>query len=66
MPPALMVTGSARLEALLKPGDSLASRNSQFRLHWLDFKEAALTFSGMDKTENFNRLMTIDGFPESF
>ena len=40
MPPALLVTGSARLDAFRKTGDSLAGRQFQFRLHPLDFKEA--------------------------
>ena len=65
MPPALLVTGSARLEAFRKTGDSLAGRHFQFRLHPLDFKEA-LAFSGLSGDEIFTRLMTVGGFPEPF
>lgn len=65
MPLALLVTGSARLEAFRKTGDSLAGRHFQFRLHPLDFKEA-LAFSGLSGDEIFTRLMTVGGFPEPF
>ena len=40
IPPGLMVTGSARLDAFRKVGDSLAGRHFQFRLHPIDLKEA--------------------------
>ena len=65
MPPALLVTGSARLDAFRKTGDSLAGRHFQFRLHPLDFKEA-LALSGLSGDEIFTRLMTVGGFPEPF
>ena len=65
MPPALLVTGSARLDAFRKTGDSLAGRHFQFRLHPLDLKEA-LAFSGLSSDEIFTRLMTVGGFPEPF
>lgn len=65
MPPALLVTGNASLEALRKTGDALASRHFQFRLHPLDLKEA-LKFSSLDKNDIFNRLMRVGGFPEPF
>ncbi len=65
LPPALLVTGSARLTAFRKVGDSLAGRHFQFRLHPLDLKEA-LTFTDLDRDECFNRLMTVGGFPEPF
>ena len=65
MPPALLVTGSARLEAFRKTGDSLAGRHFQFRLHPVDFKEA-LAVSGLGRDEIFARLMTVGGFPEPF
>jgi len=64
-PPALLVTGSARLNAFRKGGDSLAGRHFQFRLHPLDLKEA-LAFTNIDKEECFDRLMNIGGFPEPF
>jgi len=65
MPPSIVVTGSAKLNAFRKVGDSLAGRHFQFRLHPLDFKEA-VAFSGLDKDECFERLMTVGGFPEPF
>ena len=65
LPPALLVTGSAKLNAFRKVGDSLAGRHFQFRLHPLDLKEA-LTSTNLDKQECFERLMTVGGFPEPF
>jgi predicted AAA+ superfamily ATPase len=65
MPPALVVTGSARLGAFRQVGDSLAGRHFQFRLHPLDLKEA-LAFSGLDRAACFERLLDVGGFPEPF
>ena len=65
LPPALLVTGSARLAAFRKTGDSLAGRHFQFRLHPLDLKEA-LAFTDLGRDEIFDRLMTVGGFPEPF
>jgi len=65
LPPAMLVTGSAKLNAFRKTGDSLAGRHFQFRLHPLDLKEA-LAFTDLDKQECLNRLMTVGGFPEPF
>ena len=65
LPPALLVTGSARLTAFRKTGDSLAGRHFQFRLHPLDLKEA-LAFADLGSDEIFDRLMTVGGFPEPF
>jgi len=65
IPPALLVTGSARLNAFRKVGDSLAGRHYQFRLHPVDFKEA-MAHTDLSKEEIFNRLMTVGGFPEPF
>jgi len=65
IPPALLVTGSARLSAFRKVGDSLAGRHFEFRLHPVDLKEA-LACTDMDRDEAFNRLMTVGGFPEPF
>ncbi len=65
LPPALLVTGSARLAAFRKAGDSLAGRHFQFRLHPLDLKEA-LAFTDLGRDEIFDRLMTVGGFPEPF
>ena len=65
LPPALLVTSSARLAAFRKTGDSLAGRHFQFRLHPLDLKEA-LAFTDLGRDEIFDRLMTVGGFPEPF
>jgi predicted AAA+ superfamily ATPase len=65
MPPALVVTGSAKLAVFRKVGDSLAGRHFQFRLHPVDLKEA-MAFSGLDRNESFDRLMSVGGFPEPF
>jgi predicted AAA+ superfamily ATPase len=65
IPPGLMVTGSARLDAFRKVGDSLAGRHFQFRLHPIDLKEA-LTYSDLEAPDIFTRLMAVGGFPEPF
>ena len=65
IPPSLIVTGSAKLTAFRKVGDSLAGRHFQFRLHPIDFKEAT-AYTELDGNDIFNRLMTVGGFPEPF
>ena len=40
LPPALLVTGSAKPAAFRRTGDSLAGRYFHFRLHPVDMKEA--------------------------
>ena len=65
IPPGLMVTGSARLDAFRKVGDSLAGRHFQFRLHPIDLKEA-LAYSDLEVPDIFTRLMAVGGFPEPF
>ncbi len=65
IPPALLVTGSSKLNTYRKMGDSLAGRYFQFRLHPLDLKEAVNEWQ-KDPHEAFNTLLTIGGFPEPF
>ena len=65
LPPALIVTGSARLEAFRKAGDSLAGRYFHFRLHPIDMKEA-LSYTDLGADDIFDRLMHLGGFPEPF
>ena len=65
IPPGLLVTGSADLDAFRKSGDSLAGRHFLFRLHPVDLKEAAAN-SDLREEEAFERLMTVGGFPEPF
>lgn len=61
--PALIVTGSARLDQGRKMGDSLAGRYWLFRLHPFDVKEVK---SFLPPEEAFHRLMNVGGFPEPF
>lgn len=64
--PAIVVTGSAKLDTYKKVGDSLAGRFFQFRLHPLDLKEIA-NFNKSLLTENtLDQLLKIGGFPEPF
>ncbi len=65
LPPALVVTGSAKLTAFRKVGDSLAGRHFEYRLHPLDFKEAK-QYTELSDREIFTRLLTLGGFPEPF
>jgi len=65
IPPGLLATGSARLSAFRKTGDSLAGRHFEFRLHPLDLKEA-VAYSGLDTNECYKRLLSVGGFPEPF
>ena len=63
IPPALVVTGSARMEAFRKVGDSLAGRYFSHRLHPLDIREAA---SFLEPQEAMERILKVGGFPEPF
>jgi len=65
MPPALVVTGSARLSAFRKVGDSLAGRHFEFRLHPFDLKEI-LSESDLAAGDSFQRLLAVGGFAEPF
>lgn len=61
--PALLVTGSARIDAFRKAGDSLAGRYFLYHLHPFDIKEVKNT---MNPDDAFNRIMKLSGFPEPF
>lgn len=63
IPPAIVVTGSARLDAFRKVGDSLAGRFFSYRLHPFDVRELA---SQMEPAEILSRLLRVGGFPEPF
>lgn len=66
IPPSIIVTGSAKLDAYKKVGDSLAGRFFEFRLHPLDLKEIKSVL-GPDKLEGkLDRLLKIGGFPEPY
>jgi predicted AAA+ superfamily ATPase len=65
IPPSLVVTGSARMDAFRKVGDSLAGRHFTYRLHPLDYKEA-IELTDLPAKTILERLLTIGGFPEPF
>jgi predicted AAA+ superfamily ATPase len=66
IPPAMIVTGSARLDTHRKVGDSLAGRFFPFRLHPLDLKEIHTFIPEMDSQSALERLLVCGGFPEPF
>ncbi|HQJ59539.1 MAG TPA: ATP-binding protein [bacterium] len=61
--PALLVTGSARMDTFKKGGESLAGRHFYYRLHPVDVSEASLF---MDSREALENIMKLGGFPEPF
>ena len=65
IPPEYMITGSAKMNAFKKTGDSLAGRHFQFRLHPFDLKEIYEQQGGKVE-EIFNQLWNCSGFPEPF
>ena len=65
--PKILVTGSAKLNAYRKVGDSLAGRYFQYRLHPLDLKEIKQNYKQNFDAENFfEQLWSCSGFPEPF
>lgn len=62
--PALVVTGSAKLDTYKKMGDSLAGRFFQFRLHPLDVKETVTCNKDVSAETALERLLNTGGFPE--
>lgn len=65
VPPAILVTGSARLDLFRKGGDSLAGRFFSFRLHPLTVREACEHLH--ERPEDAVRdLMRLGGFPEPY
>lgn len=66
IPPALLVTGSAKLDTYRKVGDSLAGRFFQFRLHPLDLKEINSTLKPNNLKVELDKLLNLGGFPEPF
>jgi len=65
VPPALLVTGSARLDLVRKGGDSLAGRFFPYRLHPLTVREIREYSDGNPK-EALDRILRLGGFPEPF
>lgn len=66
MPPAITVTGSARLDTYRKFGDSLAGRYFQYRVHPFDLIELSIIEKDFDPEKSFERLMNYGGFPEPY
>lgn len=66
IPPAIVVTGSAKLDTYKKVGDSLAGRFFQFRLHPLDVKEIHHAHDPQDPKKVLDTLLKTGGFPEPF
>jgi hypothetical protein len=64
--PAIIVTGSSRLDIAKKMGDSLAGRFLQFRLHPLSLKELWTADPKLDLEQSFRDLLSFGGFPEPF
>jgi len=66
IPPALLVTGSAKLDTYRKVGDSLAGRYFSFRLYPLDLKELKTYEAKFNLEKDFSKLLELGGFPEPF
>jgi predicted AAA+ superfamily ATPase len=63
--PALLVTGSARLDIYKKGGESLAGRFFPFRLHPLTVKEVYGKL-GDQPEQALEKLLNVGGFPEPY
>ena len=63
--PAILVTGSARLETYKKGGESLAGRYFPYRLHPLTVKEIC-QYGDEGSREALDRLIKTGGFPEPY
>lgn len=61
--PALLVTGSARLETFRRGGDSLAGRFYLHRLHPFTVREVNAEVNAVDALD---RILRLGGFPEPF
>ena len=64
--PCPVVTGSARLDAYRKAGDSMAGRYFQYRVHPLDLRELSRVEKKFDAQKNLEKLLLCSGFPEPF
>jgi uncharacterized protein len=61
--PAMLVTGSARLEIFRQGGDSLAGRHFLHRLHPFTVREVS---GDIGPAEALDRILRLGGFPEPF
>jgi predicted AAA+ superfamily ATPase len=64
--PPLLVTGSARLDAIRRTGDALTGRHYFYRLHPIDPAESKLFLPELALDARIKRLVTAGGFPEAF
>jgi predicted AAA+ superfamily ATPase len=64
--PQIVVTGSARMDAYKKVGDSLAGRYLRYRLHPLDLRELKQVGYKLSSGKVLDRLLSVGGFPEPF
>lgn len=64
--PTTLVTGSAKLGAFRKVGDSLAGRYFSYQLFPLDVKEILLMDPSRKPEEALETLLLLGGFPEPF
>ncbi len=64
--PAILVTGSARLEVFRKAGDALTGRTFSYHLLPIDVAEACSMKPERTPQEHLDFLLTHGGFPESF
>ena len=64
--PAIVVTGSARMDSYRKVGDSLAGRHFQYRLHPLDPYELHSLYPNGKIAKQMQRLLQVSGFPEPY
>ena len=63
--PPVLVTGSARLDALRRTGDALTGRHYFYRLHPVDIAEAKYFLPDVPLAERVLRLLQTGGFPEA-
>jgi predicted AAA+ superfamily ATPase len=63
--PSLLVTGSARLDAYRKGGESLAGRFFYYRLHPLTVKEIC-RYLGEKSETALDKIIKLGGFPEPY
>ena len=61
VPPAIIVTRSAKLDSCRKAGDSLAGRFFMFRLHPLDLKEIKNTVKPENLDAELDKLLVLAG-----
>ena len=64
--PPVLVTGSARLDALRRTGDALTGRQYFYRLHPIDVAESKVFLPELALEERLRRLLASGGFPEAF